>query len=70
LTVVFTDDAKRKTLNGIVHPIVTMLTFKRSAALKDENGLARLWLDGLRLRSLAHVGCGFVQHGVSLFGFD
>ncbi len=34
--VVFTDDAKRKALNGIVHPIVTMLTFKRSAELRDE----------------------------------
>jgi dephospho-CoA kinase len=33
---VFTDDEKRKTLNGIVHPIVTMLTFKRSAELRDE----------------------------------
>lgn len=34
--VVFTDDTKRKALNGIVHPIVTMLTFKRSAELRDE----------------------------------
>ena len=34
--VVFTDDAKRKALNAIVHPIVTMLTFKRSAELRDE----------------------------------
>jgi dephospho-CoA kinase len=33
---VFTDDAKRKVLNGIVHPIVTMLTFKRAAELRDE----------------------------------
>ena len=33
---VFTDDARRKTLNGIVHPIVTMLTFKRAAELRDE----------------------------------
>ena len=33
--VVFTDDTKRKALNGIVHPIVTMLTFKRSAELRD-----------------------------------
>lgn len=33
---VFTDDAKRKTLNGIVHPIVTTLTFKRAAELRDE----------------------------------
>ena len=33
---VFTDDAKRKALNAIVHPIVTMLTFKRSAELRDE----------------------------------
>ena len=32
---VFTDDAKRKTLNGIVHPIVTMLTFKGAAELRD-----------------------------------
>ena len=34
--VVFTDDTKRKALNGIVHPIVTMLTFKRSAELRDK----------------------------------
>lgn len=34
--VVFTDDTKRKALNGIVHPIVTTLTFKRSAELRDE----------------------------------
>ena len=33
--VVFTDDTKRKALNGIVHPIVTTLTFKRSAELRD-----------------------------------
>ena len=33
---VFTDDAKRKALNAIVHPIVTMLTFKRSAELRDQ----------------------------------
>jgi dephospho-CoA kinase len=33
---VFTDDTKRKTLNAIVHPIVTMLTFKRAAQLRDE----------------------------------
>ena len=33
---VFTDDAKRKALNAIVHPIVTMLTFKRAAELRDE----------------------------------
>ena len=33
---VFTDDTKRKALNGIVHPIVTMLTFKRSAELRDQ----------------------------------
>jgi dephospho-CoA kinase len=32
---VFGDDAKRQTLNGIVHPIVTMLTFARAAALRD-----------------------------------
>jgi len=33
---IFTDDAKRKALNDIVHPIVTMLTFKRAAELRDE----------------------------------
>jgi dephospho-CoA kinase len=33
---VFTDGEKRKALNAIVHPIVTMLTFKRSAELRDE----------------------------------
>ena len=33
---VFSDDAKRKQLNAIVHPIVTMLTFKRAAELRDE----------------------------------
>jgi dephospho-CoA kinase len=33
---VFTDDEKRKALNAIVHPIVTMLTFKRAAELRDE----------------------------------
>lgn len=33
---VFGDDAKRKALNAIVHPIVTMLTFKRAAELRDE----------------------------------
>jgi dephospho-CoA kinase len=33
---IFADDAKRKTLNEIVHPIVTMLTFKRAAELRDE----------------------------------
>ena len=33
---VFADDGKRKTLNGIVHPVVTMLTFKRAAELRDE----------------------------------
>jgi len=32
---VFNDDAKRKALNGIVHPIVTTLTFKRAAELRD-----------------------------------
>ena len=32
---VFADDAKRKALNGIVHPVVTMLTFKRAAELRD-----------------------------------
>jgi dephospho-CoA kinase len=35
-TEVFTDDAKRKALNAIVHPIVTMLTFKRASELRDE----------------------------------
>jgi dephospho-CoA kinase len=33
---VFGDDGKRKKLNGIVHPIVTTLTFQRAAALRDE----------------------------------
>ncbi len=33
---VFTDDAKRRALNAIVHPIVTTLTFKRAAELRDE----------------------------------
>lgn len=33
---VFTHDEKRATLNGIVHPIVTMLTFERAAELRDE----------------------------------
>jgi dephospho-CoA kinase len=33
---VFNDDAKRKMLNGIVHPIVTTLTFQRAATLRDE----------------------------------
>jgi dephospho-CoA kinase len=33
---VFSDDAKRKTLNAIVHPIVTMLTFSSAAKLRDE----------------------------------
>jgi dephospho-CoA kinase len=32
---VFGDDAKRKVLNAIVHPIVTTLTFARAAALRD-----------------------------------
>jgi dephospho-CoA kinase len=36
---VFTDDAKRKTLNGIVHPIVTRLTWKRAAELRDQGAL-------------------------------
>ena len=34
--IVFGDDAKRKVLNGIVHPRVTMLTFKRGAELRDD----------------------------------
>jgi dephospho-CoA kinase len=33
---VFTDDAKRKTLNAIVHPIVTMLTLERASELRDQ----------------------------------
>jgi dephospho-CoA kinase len=33
---VFADDARRRALNAIVHPIVTMLTFKRAAELRDE----------------------------------
>jgi len=33
---VFSDDEKRKTLNAIVHPIVTMLTFANAAKLRDE----------------------------------
>jgi dephospho-CoA kinase len=33
---VFSDDEKRKALNAIVHPIVTMLTFKRAAELRDQ----------------------------------
>jgi dephospho-CoA kinase len=33
---VFTDDAKRKALNAIVHPIVTMLTMTRAAELRDQ----------------------------------
>jgi dephospho-CoA kinase len=33
---VFHDDAKRKALNAIIHPIVTTLTFKRAAELRDE----------------------------------
>lgn len=35
-SVVFEDEAKRKVLNAIVHPIVTMLTFKRASELRDE----------------------------------
>lgn len=34
--VVFGDDEKRKKLNGIIHPIVSTLTFARAAALRDE----------------------------------
>lgn len=34
-SLVFEDDAKRKVLNGIVHPIVTRLTFTRAAELRD-----------------------------------
>jgi dephospho-CoA kinase len=33
---VFADEAKRKALNAIVHPIVTMLTFKRASELRDD----------------------------------
>ncbi|MDF2697835.1 MAG: Dephospho-CoA kinase [Labilithrix sp.] len=33
---VFTDPSKRKALNGIVHPIVTTLTFKAASRLRDE----------------------------------
>ncbi len=33
---VFSDKAKLETLNGIVHPIVTMLTIQRGAELRDE----------------------------------
>ncbi|HVH42302.1 MAG TPA: dephospho-CoA kinase [Labilithrix sp.] len=33
---VFTDDEKRRALNAIVHPQVTMLTFKETARLRDE----------------------------------
>lgn len=32
---VFNDDGKRTALNAIVHPIVTTLTFKRAAELRD-----------------------------------
>jgi dephospho-CoA kinase len=32
---VFNDEAKRKALNAIIHPIVTTLTFKRAAELRD-----------------------------------
>jgi len=34
--IVFADEAKRKALNAIVHPAVSMLTFARSKALRDE----------------------------------
>ena len=34
--VVFGDEPKRSALNGIVHPIVTKLTFQRAAELRDE----------------------------------
>lgn len=33
--IVFNDDAKRKTLNGILHPRVTMLTMEHAARLRD-----------------------------------
>jgi dephospho-CoA kinase len=33
--IVFDDETKRKTLNGIVHPRVTTLTFQKSAELRD-----------------------------------
>ena len=33
---VFGDEEKRKALNAIVHPIVTMLTFKAASRLRDE----------------------------------
>jgi dephospho-CoA kinase len=33
---VFGDDEKRRQLNAIVHPIVSMLTFKRASKLRDE----------------------------------
>ncbi|MBN9162473.1 MAG: dephospho-CoA kinase [Myxococcales bacterium 68-20] len=33
---VFADEEKRKALNAIVHPIVTMLTFKAASRLRDE----------------------------------
>jgi dephospho-CoA kinase len=33
--IVFADDAKRKVLNGIVHPRVTMLTMEHAARLRD-----------------------------------
>jgi dephospho-CoA kinase len=33
---VFGDDAKRKALNAIVHPIVSTLTFKTASQLRDE----------------------------------
>jgi len=33
---VFVDDAKRATLNGIVHPVVSRLTFQRAAELRDQ----------------------------------
>jgi dephospho-CoA kinase len=34
--VVFADEERRKALNAIVHPIVTMLTFKRASELRDQ----------------------------------
>ena len=34
--IVFADEAKRKQLNAIVHPAVSMLTFTRSKELRDE----------------------------------
>lgn len=33
--IVFSDEEKRRTLNGIVHPQVSMLTFRESSRLRD-----------------------------------